>query len=96
MSQKRRAIDFDMELLKVKVDQMEKRMDLMEKSMSFLERTHRAEIAQLMASRNQQDSSDESLSDTSSDSRDDTDSLQREVLLAKRPNSHEGLMRRVM
>lgn len=42
-------LNFDIEIMKVKQEQLEKRLDLLEKTLSFYERTHRAEIMTLFS-----------------------------------------------
>ena len=38
------TLEFDVEILKVKLDQMDKRMQLLEQSFALMERTHKAEM----------------------------------------------------
>ena len=45
MSHKKQNVGHEVELLRVKLEQMEKRFDLLEKSILLIERTHRAELA---------------------------------------------------
>jgi predicted RNase H-like nuclease (RuvC/YqgF family) len=47
MSIKRKDLEKEIELLKVKLAEMEKRFDLLERTMTYMDRTHRAEIMTL-------------------------------------------------
>lgn len=70
MSHKKKTLEFDVEILKVKLEQVEKRLDWMEKAMSLMERTHKAEM--MVIARQEKDtdtdtsSGDDSESDTTS------------------------------
>jgi hypothetical protein len=65
---------YEVEIMKVKLDQLEKRFDLLEKTLSFFERTHRAEIETIF---NQiKNNSRSETSDSESESETDTTSTE--------------------
>jgi hypothetical protein len=57
--------DYEIEIMKVKVEQLEKRLDLLEKNLLLTDRLHRAEMMTLF--NKNKDSSSSSESDTPSD-----------------------------
>lgn len=62
------SLHYEIEILKVKLEQMEKRFEMMEQNMNLMERTHKAEMASMFQRCNQKhEESDSDESETASD-----------------------------
>lgn len=62
------SLHYEIEILKVKLEQMEKRFDMMEHNMNLMERTHKAEMASMFQRSNRHNEEfDSDESETASD-----------------------------